>query len=196
MQAIEPTAEPTEEPTPEPTEPEDPYAIPDVIDVEYVQSVIDAVLPISVEPELEAYRTAPHQIPPPELHEAVRASYSPDQTVNIMVGYIDELFDEERAAQAAASAEAAPEPRWSVTGLEVAEPTCIVFTFEYPEGGPEEGGRAALLTGYDARDTAELNPTPWVIDTNGPADVYPPEDVAARCTAEQLPEEPTEANDA
>ncbi len=194
VRAIEPTSEPTEA-APEPTEPEDPYAIPDEIDVDYVQAVVDAVLPIYREPELEAFRTAPHTMPPDPLMAAVRAMYSPDLRVEQLTYYAGALGDADIAAARAEDIANLPEGGWTVTELVRADDTCIVAAIEFPEGGSPEGGHAVLLSGYDDADPNDLNPTPWVLDRSGPASLFPLEELEARCEAEQLADDPDEGDD-
>lgn len=186
--AIEPTSEPTTDAGVEPTEPEDPYAIPDEIDVAYVQSVTDEVLAVGRAPVLEAFRTGPHSFPPDDLMAAIRAMYSPQLTVELLSHYAGQLSDAQLVAERLDELENQTATGWTVRELERADEDCIIVAFDYPEGGAEEGGRAVLLAGYDERDVEDLNPTPWVLDRNGPRSLFTEGELEERCTVDQQAE--------
>jgi hypothetical protein len=185
VQAIEPTSEPTPQASPEPTEPEDPYAIPDEIDVAYVQSVLDVLVPLPDTPIEEALRTAPHDLPPDEMTRAIQASHSPDASAELLVAYNVILADAELAQDELADLSGSPSV-WTVREIETARTDCIVFTFDYPSGaGGEDGAVGVLLAGHEDRDPGDRNPTPWVIDRTNFVENQSPAELEARCDVDQ-----------
>jgi hypothetical protein len=187
-QAIEPTAEPTPDetaPVEEPTEEADPYAVPDEIDVAYVQSVVDVVVPLLEDPLRDALTSAPHDLPPDPLRQVIQATHSPDASAALLAAYAGILSDAEVAQEQLAALDGAPSG-WDVREVAVERDGCLVVGFDYRSGeGGAGGAYAVLLQGYEDRDPQGVNPTPWVVDRTNFAENTTPDELAARCDVDQ-----------
>jgi hypothetical protein len=176
------TAEPDE--PDEPEEPEDPFAIPDEIDEEYTQRVLDELLPISAEAQLEALDEAPSSMPPDESMAKIRAVFSPAIAVARLMSLSGAIATEEAAQAELRDFEEHGDTRWVVSELGETSQECISFAFDYEfsEADVDRQGIAALVTAREGRDPAGHNPTPWEIGINGPADGIE-EDLDTICAA-------------
>jgi hypothetical protein len=164
------TAAPTESPDPDPTEtePEDPFAIPDEIDEDYAQAVIDELFAITSE-ALRLSVAANGQAGIPEAAQPLVAAThtGPRRTETIMdlqqavtAANVDEVFFE--------PAEMGDE-RFEVFRMLRGEPECLVVTGKYDisqtarsPGDPSEFS-VLSLTRADSNVDRNINPTPWVL---------------------------------
>jgi hypothetical protein len=176
------TTEP-DEPT-EPEEPADPFAIPDEIDEEYTQRVLDELLPMLDRAERAAVEAAPAPMVPEETLEVFRATYSPAVSVSLLATLNAATSSEDSAAELQEELEEYGEVRWVVT--ELGEPTadCVPFRFDYEFTAKEvdQTGLGVLTQAAGDRDPAGHNPTPWVIGRNGVEDRLD-EDLDSICAA-------------
>jgi hypothetical protein len=153
----------------EPEEPQDPFAIPDEIDEEYVQLVLDELLPMVDRAEQQAVDEAPSTMPPDETIEIFRATYSPAMAVALLTSLSVAVASESSAEELATELEEYGRTRWIVT--ELGEPTdaCVPFHFEYEFTGTEtdQTGIGTIVQPEGERDPEGHNPTPWVMGLNG-----------------------------
>jgi hypothetical protein len=164
------TAEP-DEPA-EDEEPEDPFAIPDEIDEEYTQRVLDELLPVVGQAQLDALAEAPTPMPPDESIAKLRAVYTPGVAVPRLASLMTDLSTEQGTEERQQDLDAHGETRWVVTELGEASEECIPleFVYEFSEMDVDREGITALVPAIEGRDPDGHNPTPWAIGLNGPPD--------------------------
>jgi hypothetical protein len=167
----EPEATEPDEPA-EPEEPEDPFAIPDEIDEEYTQRVLDELLPIVRDAQLEALEEAPTPMPPDESIAKLRAVYTPGVAVPRLASLMTDLSTEQGTQERQEGLDEHGETRWVVTALGDASEDCIPveFAYEFSEMDVDREGITALVPAMEGRDPDGHNPTPWAIGLNGPPD--------------------------
>ena len=153
----------------EPEEPADPFAIPEVIDADYVQRVLDELLPLVDEAERAAVDAAPSAMPPEETMVVYRAVHSPRLSTVLLTDLSTRLGAEDSAEQYRQEVEEFGSTRWVVTDVGDADEQCIQFRFDYEFSGTEvdQEGVASLLPQESGRDPQEVNPTPWMLAHSG-----------------------------
>lgn len=173
----------------------DPYAVPDEITVDYVQTVLDELLPLWTDTEAEALDQAPLDEAPTDLRGASRAIRSPDESALYLISLEPVLRDVAEAERRRADLRT---PQWQATEVAHGTDDCIVVDFDYPPGAAAESGRQVLLSKADERDPAGINPTPWVLDRGGPLGVDVFDDLAEvieRCDAERIVTQDADGDD-
>lgn len=177
--------EPTD-PEPEDQAADDPFAVPDEITVDYVQSVVDELLPLWIDAEAQALEEAPTEAAPRELQDTSRAIRSPDESALYLISIEPVLRD---VADAEERADGLRTPQWTVTSIAHEADGCLIVDFDYPPGAEADSGRQVLLDKVAERDPEGRNPTPWVLDRGGPLGVGAFDDldqVIERCDAERV----------
>ena len=190
---VEPIPDDATEQPPESSEPEeepDPFAIPDDIDVDYVQRVVDELLPLLDEADRIAIDHAPQSIAPDEVIEIYRATHSPSMSTTLLTDVSTRIANEASAEELEERLDEQGEIRWVVTDVGEASVDCVAFTFDYEFSAQdtELAGIGTLLPAQEGRDPADHNATPWVIGLNGTTETFDAEFVDA-CDASQQAEQ-------
>jgi hypothetical protein len=175
----EPDVEDTEEPVDEP-EPDDPYAVPDEIDEDYVERVINAILEVQSEVLRGALQQEQGENLDPDLmalHFATTEGAQRIEGVEYFQDYIDHPDDHSFRAT-----DAMGDMTFSIDQLIHAEPErCIIAIGRWDvsatllnDDDPNERVAFSLSRTDEAAETSEGNPTPWqwmdnglLIDTEG-----------------------------
>jgi hypothetical protein len=165
------TTEPVE--PPEPEEPEDPFAIPDEIDEEYTQRVLDEILPPLWAADREEAEAGPSTMPSDETMAVYRAVFDITVSADQLAYLTGEIATEEALEELREQLDELGDIRWVVQEVGDADETCIPFEFTYEYSDVEETnpGVGALVRPGEHRDPDGINPTPWAVGFAGNPEV-------------------------
>jgi hypothetical protein len=157
----------------EPEEPEDPFAIPDEIDEEYTQRVLDELIPPLNEADRAELEDAPTSFLSDETMATYRAMYDVSASAEMLTYLSQRVATEDEVAAYREQLAELGEIRWVVDEVGDADDTCIPFGFTYDYSASDEinTGIGALVRSIDTRDPEGINPTPWALGFAGHPDV-------------------------
>jgi hypothetical protein len=168
----EPEATGPDEPA-EPEEPEDPFAIPDEIDEEYTQRVLDAILPPLWAADREEVEAGPNPMPSDETMAVYRAVFDITVSADHLTHLTSDIATEEALEGLREELDELGDIRWVVQEVGHADEECIPFDFTYEYSATDETnpGVGALVRPGPHRDPEGINPTPWAVGFSGNTEV-------------------------
>jgi hypothetical protein len=162
----EPEAEDTEEPADEP-EPEDPYAVPDEIDEDYVERVINAILEVQSEVLRGALQQEQGENLDPDLMALHFATTEGSQRLTTMDEY-QRYIDDPESRDGLISPDEAGTMQFKALEVVHAEPDGCIIVVGYWDrtevssiADPEQLTALSLSRISQATEISAGNPTPW-----------------------------------
>jgi hypothetical protein len=147
----------------------DPTTVPEAIDADHTQAVLDELLPLLDEAERAAVAAAPTPELPDATREVFEAVHTPAVADPLLTSLEVAVSSEGSAEIRAAELEEQGATRWVVTELGEPSEECVPFRFdrEHARQDSDQSGIGVLVRADDDRDPAGRNPTPWAIGLTG-----------------------------